>query len=42
VAQLFRKYIEAPVLTNISVNYSGFDAYDIEPLTVPDLFAERP
>ncbi|HEX2933930.1 MAG TPA: VIT domain-containing protein [Bacteroidales bacterium] len=42
VAQQFRKYIESPVLTNISVQYTGFDAYDIEPVTIPDLFAERP
>ena len=41
-AQKFRTYIESPVLTNISVDYSGFDVYDVEPLTVPDLFAERP
>jgi Ca-activated chloride channel homolog len=42
VTKQFRKYIESPVLTNITVSYSGFDAYDIEPITVPDLFAERP
>ena len=42
VAQQLRKYIDSPVLTNISVQYNGFDAYDIEPLTIPDLFAERP
>ncbi|MCA9517042.1 MAG: VWA domain-containing protein, partial [Myxococcales bacterium] len=34
--------IDAPALTNISVTYSGFDAYDVEPKTVPDLFASRP
>jgi Ca-activated chloride channel homolog len=42
MAQRFRTYIESPVLTNISINYSGFDVYDVEPLSVPDLFAERP
>lgn len=41
-ADNFRKYIEAPVLTDIKVDYDGFDAYDIEPLGVPDLFAGRP
>ncbi|MDP4207172.1 MAG: VIT domain-containing protein [Bacteroidota bacterium] len=41
-AEQFRKYIESPVLTNISVTYPGFEAYDVEPLTVPDLFAQRP
>ncbi len=41
-AEQFRKYVETPVLTNIKVDYSGFNAYDIEPLNVPDVFAERP
>jgi Ca-activated chloride channel family protein len=38
----FRHYIESPVLTNIQVNYRGFDAYDVEPRAQSDLFAERP
>jgi Ca-activated chloride channel family protein len=38
----FRQYIESPVLTNIRVNYKGFDAYDVEPQKQADLFAERP
>lgn len=38
----FSKYIQNPVLTHISVNYDQFDAYDIEPLSVPDVFSERP
>ncbi len=38
----FRQYIESPVLTNVKVSYRGFDAYDVEPETQPDLFAERP
>jgi len=38
----FKKYIESPVLTNIKVNFSDFDAYDVEPVAVPDLFAKRP
>jgi Ca-activated chloride channel homolog len=38
----FRRYIESPVLTNIKVSYQGFDAYDVEPSTQADLFAERP
>jgi Ca-activated chloride channel family protein len=41
-AQRFRKYIESPVLTNVRVQFQGFDAYDVEPATQPDLFAERP
>jgi len=42
IAKRFRTYVESPVLTNISVNYTGFDVYDVEPISIPDLFAERP
>jgi Ca-activated chloride channel family protein len=38
----FREYIESPLLTDVRVNYRGFDAYDVEPGAQPDLFAERP
>src|SRR5262249_10126270 len=38
----FREYIETPLLTNVRVNYRGFDAYDVEPGAQPDLFADRP
>jgi Ca-activated chloride channel family protein len=38
----FRRYIESPVLTSVNVSYHGFDAYDVEPETQPDLFGERP
>jgi len=38
----FRRYIESPVLTDVHVSYRGFDAYDVEPETQPDLFGERP
>lgn len=41
-AQKFRHYIQAPVLTNIKINYKGFEAYDVEPAGIPDLFARRP
>jgi Ca-activated chloride channel family protein len=30
------------VLTGINVKFSGFDAYDVEPSNIPDLFASRP
>lgn len=42
VAESFRKYIESPVLTDINVKYHDFGVYDIEPLNIPDLFAQRP
>ena len=41
-AERFRCYIESPVLTGIHVNFDGFDAYDVEPISVPDVLAERP
>ena len=41
-AARLRRYIDAPVLTGIDVTFSGFDAYDVEPGKVPDLFASRP
>ncbi len=40
-AQL-KRYIETPVLTGIDVRFAGFDAYDVEPGKIPDLFASRP
>ena len=41
-AARLRRYIDSPVLTGIDVTFQGFDAYDVEPGTVPDLFASRP
>ena len=41
-AARLRRYIDTPVLTGIDVTFNGFDAYDVEPGQVPDLFASRP
>jgi Ca-activated chloride channel family protein len=41
-AEAFRKYIQAPVLTHVKLNVEGLDAYDIEPVTIPDVLASRP
>ena len=41
-AARFRRYIDSPVLARIDVKFAGFDAYDVEPKNVPDLFASRP
>jgi Ca-activated chloride channel family protein len=30
------------MLRNIALSYAGFDAYDVEPAEIPDLFADRP
>lgn len=41
-AEQFRRYVSAPVLTDVRVDTAGFDAYDLEPPSVPDVLAERP
>jgi Ca-activated chloride channel family protein len=41
-AARLRRYIDTPILTGIDVAFNGFDAYDVEPGTIPDLFASRP
>lgn len=42
LAEEFRKYVESPVLTNIKVAYDGLKVYDQQPVSVPDVFANRP
>jgi len=42
VARRFCEYVAAPVLTDVKVEYQGFSAYDVEPVKIPDLFAQRP
>ncbi|MEO8574248.1 MAG: VIT domain-containing protein [Pyrinomonadaceae bacterium] len=42
VAAKFREYIQSPVLTDIQVRANGFEIYDVEPGSFPDLLAERP
>jgi Ca-activated chloride channel family protein len=41
-AERLRDYVKTPVLTDVKVGYEGFDAYDVEPKTFPDVLAERP
>lgn len=41
-AEKFRQYINSPVLTQVDVDFKNFEAYDVEPITVPDVLAERP
>lgn len=41
-AERFRKMIQSPVLTEIMVKFNGFEAYDVEPVSIPDVLAERP
>lgn len=42
VAARFQRYVGAPALTNIRVEYEKFGAYDVFPASVPDVLAERP
>lgn len=41
-AARLRRMIEAPVLTRIRARFDGFDAYDLDAPSIPDLFAQRP
>ncbi|QHI35813.1 hypothetical protein IMCC3317_11610 [Kordia antarctica] len=42
VAEKFRNYIKSPILTQIRIKAEGFDAYDVTPSSIPDVFASRP
>lgn len=42
VSEKFRTYIQSPILTDIQVSFEGFDAYDVEPTTLPTLYASKP
>jgi Ca-activated chloride channel family protein len=41
-AERFRTMIQSPVLTGVKANFNGFAAYDVEPVRIPDVLAERP
>jgi Ca-activated chloride channel homolog len=41
-ANEFRTLIESPVLTNVSVKFEGFQTYDVEPPSIPDVLSDRP
>ena len=41
-AEKFRQYIASPVLTQIKVAFNGFETYDVEPSSLPDILADRP
>jgi Ca-activated chloride channel family protein len=42
VARRFRAYIQTPVLTGVRLEAQGFDVYDVEPASLPDVLADRP
>jgi len=41
-AKRFRQLILSPVLTRVKVDFRHFEAYDVEPPSIPDVLAERP
>ena len=41
-AERFRTLIQFPVLTQVKVKFQNFSTYDVEPLSIPDVLAERP
>ena len=41
-ANRFKKLIESPVLTEIKVDFGRFEAFDVEPPSIPDVLADRP
>jgi Ca-activated chloride channel family protein len=41
-AERFAAYVSTPVLTDVRVDFEGFDTYDTIPRTIPDVLAERP
>jgi TonB family protein len=38
----FQEYISAPLLSSMKLAFEDFEVYDVEPVQLPDLFAERP
>ncbi len=41
-AARFRTYIESPLLTDVTVDYEGFDVYDVVTATPSILYAQKP
>lgn len=42
VGEKLIEYISKPVLTGITIDFEGFKAYDYDPSSIPDVFAQRP
>ena len=42
VKSKFLKYIESPVLTDVKVDFKGFNAYDVQPMSIADVMEQRP
>lgn len=42
MADKFKRYIEAPVLTDIKVDFGKLNVYDVEPQSIADVTSQRP
>lgn len=42
VVKKFKEVVSFPVLTDIKIEFNGFDVKEVEPLSIPDLFLEKP
>ncbi len=41
-AERFRAYVSTPVLSQVRLQAKGFELYDVDPVALPDVLAERP
>jgi Ca-activated chloride channel family protein len=41
-ANKLRQYIQSPVLTQIKIDFDGLSVQEVEPISIPDVLAERP
>ncbi|RQP24591.1 VWA domain-containing protein [Albitalea terrae] len=41
-AERLRRMIDSPVLTQVKARFEGIDAYDVEPMQLPDVMGGRP
>ncbi len=42
VANRFSEYVSEPILSGLELSFSGMEVFDVEPVALPDLLAERP
>ncbi len=42
ITEKFIKYIESPVLTDVNIDFIGFNTYDVEPHHIADVMEQRP
>lgn len=42
IAEKFENYVKSPIMTDIEIDYGGFLTSEVEPPSIPDVFADRP